>query len=371
MALRLSSNIVGEMRQKVATAVRSLRLRDRLLLVTDGAGWVLDGVGENLRLNLPSELKSTLVTGEWQVVRDCTVHFINRAWAWSDGMLDTVHASNRLIGIWWHGRLDSPHPSIQAALERARQLHPRFARMQVSCSSGRQTVLELGVPEEKIVSLPLGLSLRRFRPTLSTADRERMRNGVGARSDSIVIGCFQKDGDGWGDGMEPKLIKGPDLLADALVRLNQRYPIYVVIPGPARGYLKQRIAQAGVPHYAPGFVSADSFPQLYHALDIYISPSRDEGGPAGVLESMASGVPVVSTRAGMPADMIDNGVNGFLVDVEDVDGLTQSAAELIERPDLRHRFANAALQTIQPYDWPVLARRYVDELYRPVMDGGS
>jgi len=114
-------------------------------------------------------------------------------------------------------------------------------------------------------------------------------------------------------------------------------------------------------------VSADCFPQYYHALDIYISPSRDDGGPAGVLESMASGVPVVSTRAGMPADMIENGVNGFLVDIEDVDGLMVCTAELIEHPGLRRRIAEHAWQTIQPYDWSVLAQRYADELYRPIM----
>ena len=84
-------------------------------------------------------------------------------------------------------------------------------------------------------------------------------------------------------------------------------PIVALLPGPARGYVANRLSAEGVPFIAPGFVAREALPVLYHALDLYVSPSRDEGGPAGVLESMASGVPVVSTRTGMPADMLDDG----------------------------------------------------------------
>ena len=355
--------------RRLARTARRLYLRDRLLLVGDDSGWIIQHVANSLSASLPPELKSSVVANEWRDARDCTIHFINRPWAWSDHVLDKAHASNRLIGLWWHGRWDSADPDVLASLDRTRRVHSRFTRMQVTCSSGRETMLEAGVPEEKIVVLPEGVDLGRFHAPRSSADREQMRHSLGVPSDSISIGCFQKDGQGWGDGMEPKLIKGPDVLAEVLERLNDRYPICAVIPGPARGYLKKRLDEAGVPYTAAGFVPADSLPPYYHALDLYISPSRDEGGPAGPLESMASGVPVVSTQAGMPADMIENGVNGFLAGIEDVNGLVASAADLIDRPDLRRRITERALQTIQDYDWSVLGERYADELYHPVLNG--
>ena len=86
---------------------------------------------------------------------------------------------------------------------------------------------------------------------------------------------------------------------------------------------------------------------------------------------MASRVPVVSTRAGMPADMIESGVNGFLADIEDVDGLVESASELIEQPELRVLVAERGLHTVKSYDWRVLGPRYADELYRPILHGGA
>ena len=158
--------------------------------------------------------------------------------------------------------------------------------------------------------------------------------------------------------------QGPDLLAEVMGRLKKRYPVHAVIPGPSRGYLKKRLTQLGVPFSAPGFVPAHAdFPVYYHALDFYLSASRDEGGPAGILESMASGIPVVSTRTGMATDLIQDGTSGLLCDVEDVEGLTQKAGRLIENEALRRSMAQAALEMIQPYDWPTVSKRYARELY--------
>lgn len=166
--------------------------------------------------------------------------------------------------------------------------------------------------------------------------------------------------------MEPKLVKGPDVLAEVLTRLRKDFPIFAVIPGPSRGYLKDRLDAAGVPYWAPGFVDSRSFPTYYHALDIYLSPSREEGGPVGALESMASGVPLVATRTGMPVDLIVAGTNGLLSEIEDIDGLVGAIAELIFHPTRRQQMAINALETIRGYDWSVLGPRYIEELYQPV-----
>jgi glycosyltransferase involved in cell wall biosynthesis len=344
---------------------RLRRPKGALLLVVDDAGWIIDEIAQQLAARLPPALECQTVSGEWTSARDCTVHFINRTWAWTDGVLDRAHPSNRLIGVWWHGRADSPDPAMQAALRRLAGLHHRFDRIQVTCSIARRTLETIGVPEPKIVTLPVAVDLSRFQPPRDDAARVAARDTLGVAPGSVAIGCFQKDGSGWKEEAEPKLIKGPDILVDALVSLHRRTPVHAVIPGPARGYIKRRLAQAGVPFSAPGFVAREDLPRLYHALDLYCSPSRDEGGPAGVLEAMASGVPVVSSRAGMPADMIAPGVNGTLVEVGDADAMASALEELVNDPGRRAIFATRALTTIQPYDWPQVAARYAAELYGP------
>lgn len=83
-------------------------------------------------------------------------------------------------------------------------------------------------------------------------------------------------------------------------------------------------------------VYLDSYPdvgRLYQALDVYIVASRQEGGPKAVLESMASGVPLVTTRVGQAMDMVKHGVNGWMVDVEDHEGLAHWSLHALQRPN--------------------------------------
>src|SRR5438309_1076566 len=127
-------------RPELGDALRPWRLRDRVVLVGDGARWILDRVVRELRANLPADVRALGVTRGSQRARDCAIHLLSRAWAWSDGAATALHPSNRLIAVWWHGRLDSPDPAMQAALERVRVLHDRFARVQVTCSIARDTM---------------------------------------------------------------------------------------------------------------------------------------------------------------------------------------------------------------------------------------
>jgi glycosyltransferase involved in cell wall biosynthesis len=81
---------------------------------------------------------------------------------------------------------------------------------------------------------------------------------------------------------------------------------------------------------------------------------------------MASGVPIVSTRSGIPADLIESGANGLLVDIDNAEALASATGTLIENLELRSLLARGGLASIHAYDWPVVARRYAAELYTPV-----
>ena len=73
--------------------------------------------------------------------------------------------------------------------------------------------------------------------------------------------------------------------------------------------------------------------ELYHALDLYLMTSREEGGPMALMESMASGVPVVATSVGMAPDLIVDGVTGGLAASEDVEGLVDRARSILALDD--------------------------------------
>jgi len=95
--------------------------------------------------------------------------------------------------------------------------------------------------------------------------------------------------------------------------------------------------------------------------------SREEGGPKGVLESMATGIPVVATRVGMVPELISSGENGVVAESEDVETLSAGVLKLSDQPGLRKQFSEGGLHTIRNYAWPQIAARYYHEIYQPIL----
>lgn len=97
---------------------------------------------------------------------------------------------------------------------------------------------------------------------------------------------------------------------------------------------------------------------------VYVLPSRSEGQPIGILEAMASGIPVVATRVGAVPEMIRDGVDGFLVDPGHPDELATALGRLLASPELRRSMgASARKRAEERFDLPGLRER-LETLYR-------
>jgi glycosyltransferase involved in cell wall biosynthesis len=183
---------------------------------------------------------------------------------------------------------------------------------------------------------------------------------------AFVVGSFQKDGVGWGEGLEPKLIKGPDALVAVLTRLHARIAeLFVLLTGPARGYVMQGLERAGIPYRHVLLGDVDEVASAYRAIDVCVVASRDEGGPRAVLESMATGVPLVTTRVGQAADLVEHGVDGWMVEVDDIDALARSVAHVAEAPaEELARMRKAGREKAEANSYPALRPRW-----RALLDG--
>lgn len=230
----------------------------------------------------------------------------------------------------------------------------------------RQQLIEWDAEGKKIRVIPLGVDISHFHPAAGS-DKKDIRSQLGIPEDAFVIGSFHKDGEGWKEGLKPKMIKGPDILCDVLENVAEKHRIHVLLTGPARGYVKERLTRAGIDFTHRFLDNYLDIAPLYRALDLYLVTSRAEGGPKGILESMASGVPLVSTCMGMAPDVIRSGENGQLADVEDVDALAAFVQEIIDSPKRGEMLATAAAADATAYDWRRIAERYYRELYEPLM----
>jgi glycosyltransferase involved in cell wall biosynthesis len=242
-----------------------------------------------------------------------------------------LESSHRLATAYLHGRPGTPgFPEFDHAFETLRRQRNRIERIQVTHAEMLDLVVAAGVEPERVFLVPIGIDLENFR--LGDGElKQRAREALGIPAEAYLVGSFQKDGVGWGEGLEPKLVKGPDVLVEVLGRLQSKVSeLHVLLTGPARGYVVRELERRGIPHRHVLVRTRAELARAYHALDVYLVSSRQEGGPKAVLEAMASGVPLVTTRVGQAQEIVEHGRNGWLVDVEDADGLAHWAARVRE-----------------------------------------
>jgi len=353
---------------------RARRLSARLTapdvcLVADTPQWVFHWIVHYVVEHLRGQraVRAGLVEDPWPLKRRI-IHFISR-YAYLNGPFRELHESNRVFVSWFHGDPSSEDPEMRSLFDRMRAAAPFVERIVASCRLTREALIRAEIPEDKVTTIPLGVDLSCFRPP-TPAERAEARRALGIPSSAICIGSFQKDGTGWGEGNEPKLVKGPDVFLRVVEELAKGHKnLVIVLTGPSRGYVKQGLKRMGVPFVHRFLQDYTDILRYYHVLDIYLIASRDEGGPAAFLESWAAGVPVVSTRVGMPADLIRHGENGLLAEVENVAALTECANSLIEDHSLADNCRSQALEDAKSLDWSFVAGRYYEGLYEPLLRG--
>jgi glycosyltransferase involved in cell wall biosynthesis len=106
-------------------------------------------------------------------------------------------------------------------------------------------------------------------------------------------------------------------------------------------------------------VLQSDLPALFHEADVFVFPSLIEGMPLVVLEAMACGLPVITTRNG-PGDIVRDGVDGFFVPIRDPDAIAQRLEQLYRDPGLREQMgANAREQALR-HSWSTFAKTAAD-----------
>jgi len=264
-----------------------------------------------------------------------------------------------------HGTKD-PEFGLASEIDLFMESMHRVDAVVTSCRLIARRLIGWGASPDRISVIPLGVDTTAFTPP-DDQQRRKVRRRLGVPDDAICIGSFQKDGVGWNEGMELKAVKGPDILVEAIGRLAKTYPIFVLLTGPGRGYVKKALHRLGVPFRHFHVKRHRDIVHCYRALDLYLVSSRDEGGPLALPEGMACGVAIVSTPVGMAPEMIRHGVNGYLAEPENPESLSAFAARLIEDPRRRQDIGCAAAATAREYDWRGIALRHLDEVYKPLL----
>jgi glycosyltransferase involved in cell wall biosynthesis len=336
-----------------------------LYYVSPQTGWITDWIGHYITSELNQQFNwhahQTFVPNFLigQIIHygelGTYLHFLNSPWNKRNTILITV----------FHGDRSSSFPELSQAINTLLENCDLPEKIITACQIMRKRMLSWGIPEDKITCIPLGIDLSLFH-TATQGEKTTQRIKLDIPENAICIGSFQKDGVGWQKGLEPKLIKGPDIFLQVIAQLHQQQDIFVLLSGPARGYIIRGLEKLGVPHRHIFLDDFRNIPNLYHCLDLYLVTSREEGGPSSVLESLACGIPIVSTRVGLAPDVIQHQRNGFLADIEQVDQIVEYCQLLFNDSNLYQSVKENGLRDIVQYDWKLIAGRYYKEIYQPL-----
>lgn len=312
----------------------------RLLIRGDSAAWSLmwDAI-ELDKICRQIGIKS-LVTRKNLAFRNQSVFYVDRR-----RVLKQWQKKNHKVAFpYYHGnpRKDAESKDMLSTISRH---HKEIDKIQVTNSLMEGYVLNTGIDPNKIFRIPIGINLSLFEQ-FTRKSKAIIRQKLDIPESAVVIGSFQKDGNGWKEGLTPKLIKGPDIFLETIRILKDSIPeLFVLLTGPARGYVKKGLEEIGIPYK---HIILDDYTKIglyYSALDLYIISSRDEGGPKALLESMASGVPVVSTKVGQAIDLITHEINGCLAKVEASEELAHHAQRILQDNDMKIRLVKNGFRT--------------------------
>ena len=334
----------------------------KINFVTEKANWSIKWDGKYIKSSLKEKLKKEVVllsnypsTG---ISGKKVIHFGSQ-YMWVD-WYKFLPKKNKYIVSFFHGKPSDGY-EVKRHIDEFISSKDYLFKVITASSIVKKRLLDWGFSKEKIYQIPIGVDTNLFTPPNDNT-KFLIREKLGFKPNEFIVGSFQKDGMGWGQGNIPKYIKGPDLLVQTLELIAKNLPISVLLTGPARGYVKNELSKRNIKFKHIYLDSYLDIVNYYNALDLYIVSSREEGGPKAIVESMARGVPIVSTDVGMARDFITDNLNGGLALNFDPYELAQKSINILINKN-KKELIRKARKDVMRADWNNIANLYWDKVY--------
>jgi glycosyltransferase involved in cell wall biosynthesis len=196
-------------------------------------------------------------------------------------------------------------------------------------------LLERGiVSRSKLRLLGNGVDLERFQPNPGL--RAEVRRELGLSDEQIAVGLVARL-------VEEKGV--PELVA-AAERLDDRYVVFIVGPKDLEksDSVSEELLSRAEANGVRFLGMRRDVERIYQGMDIFVLPSHREGFPRAAMEAAASGLPVIATDIRGCRQVVEDGVNGLLFPVRDVDALTNAIARVGVDPGLRESMSRASVE---------------------------
>ena len=225
----------------------------------------------------------------------------------------------------------------------------------VPVSEEIKTVLEQRMPLSKGKMVPIlnGIDTDRFRPFADEAERQQVLTKYNLPEDAFLVGSVGR--------LDP--VKNYPMLLRAFARLvcksASNAHLVMVGEGPCRAALEQLAAELGIADQVTFLGRQYRVFEILPLLDAFVLSSITEGTSVALLEAQACGVPAVVTDVGGNGNIIREGVNGFLCEVNADACMMAGLQRLREGRQLQQKMASEAREAVlQRFGLPAMVQNY-------------
>jgi glycosyltransferase involved in cell wall biosynthesis len=300
--------------------------------------------------------------GRYDIVHTHTAKagFLGRVAARIAGVPHVVHTVH---GVTFHEHVN---PLVRRAYVLLEKVGARLCEVMITVGEDvKQKYLAEAIGRrDQYVTIPSGIDLAPFQAAReSPADRrEAQRRAFGFGPEDVVVGVVSR--------LEPR--KGHRFLIDAIARLAPDFPdlkALVVVEGPQRGELEDRVRRAGL---AERFVFAgyrEDIAQVIATFDVAVLTSLWEGLPRVLVQYAMLERPTVTFAVEGASEIVEDGRSGYIVEPKNVDELVDRLRRLVVNAPDRLTFGRRARQRVEER-WSVdLMVERISRLYEDVDAG--
>lgn len=192
----------------------------------------------------------------------------------------------------------------------------------VQSSFAKNTFIEKGINKNKILQLPLGIDLSLFKPVEKKDDIFRV----------LYSGNFS-------------IRKGSLYLLEALKKIKFKNFEFMFNGTIDKNLINIFKKNKNFINYV-GYQPFNKLHKIYSQASVFVLPTIEDGFAKVILESMSCGVPVIATQNCAAEDIIENGVDGFIIPAKDSNAIYEKIYFLYENPEKLKEMSISALNKV-------------------------
>jgi glycosyltransferase involved in cell wall biosynthesis len=351
----LETNGLARQATRLAAGLNRERFETRLCILDRSGPWEAEvanaGVGiEKLAWTRPMDMRS--IARLVRVARSFRPHVVHAhgLTALSAGILVRLSAGGRLLLSSFALNLANGH----AASWRYRTLLRRADRIVAGGPCEANLAQEAGVCGQHIVQIPPAVAAVEPPPPL------RLRASLGLPPDARLIACI-------GPLEYRKGFYNAIWACDILRYVYDNVHLAFLGSGPDEANLRRLLRRTEAVGHVHFLGWREDVPSILSEVDMVWAPSRGNTGINAILEAMAAGRPVVATRQPALAELVQDGVTGYLVPVNDQGAIARQTRQILDSPARAERMGQAARQAVAATHTPASQIDAYARLYEDVV----